>query len=358
VVGVATALHRRGQAVMVTCSTGGALSARLLSEGIEVRELGGLLVKRRVSLLFAWRLRRLVREKRPQVVHTHMYASGVAGMLATWGTGVPLVHTEHSEALWRGVRARWISRCMYRRSWRVIAVSVPIQQRLVEQDKVPPDRISVIPCCVTPAPVEDTDSLSPPPRPPIVGVVARLQPEKGVGDFLDASVQVAREMPTCSFVVIGDGPLRGRLTVQAQRLGLATRVWFLGFRSDARALIAKMDLLVVPSWSEGMPLVILEAMTAGVPVVATSVGGIPDQVRHGVEGLLVPASNPLALSRGILTLLRDPVMARRYGEAGRQRAAQQFNYEKMIHGIEHTYHAAVSRSVFKPPVTMRPGERP
>lgn len=357
VVDAAIALHRRGHSVMVACSAGGALSASLRNEGVEIRELGRRPVKRRVSLLLAWRLRRLIREQRPKAVHSHMYASTAAGVLATMGTSVPLVLTEHSEARWRGAGARWISRRLYRRASRIIAVSIPIQRRLVAQDRAPAERISVIPCCVMPASERNGERPPVVPQSPVVGVVARLQAEKGVGDFLAAAARVAGERPACSFMVVGDGPLRARLTSKAQRLGLGSSVHFLGFRLDARALIAAMDVLVVPSRSEGAPLVILEAMSAGVPVIATEVGGIPHQVGHGVEGLLVPPADPVSLSEAILTILANPVTARQYGEAGRLRVATRFNFESMIEEIEQTYRTAGSGSVQMQPVAVKSGER-
>jgi glycosyltransferase involved in cell wall biosynthesis len=170
--------------------------------------------------------------------------------------------------------------------------------------------------------------------------VARLHPEKGVAIFLEAVARVAPLVPTCHFPVVGDGPLRQDLEVRAAQLRLQERVHFLGFRPDARELVSLLDVLVVPSLSEGAPLVILEAMMAGVPVVASAIGGIPDLIRHDREGLQVPPNDPMALSQAILSLLQDPVHARRLGEAGRRRAASQFRYATMLQKIEAIYHVA------------------
>jgi glycosyltransferase involved in cell wall biosynthesis len=179
----------------------------------------------------------------------------------------------------------------------------------------------------------------------LVGVVARLQPEKGVANFLEAAARVSGAFPDARFVVVGDGPLREELLDLARRLGISERVCFLGYRTDSRALMALMDLLVVPSLTEGSPLIVLEAIAAGVPVVASAVGGIPDQLRHGKEGLLVPPGAPDALGEALAALLRDPEYARRLGEAGRRRAKNEFSHEALVRRIEGVYHAVLDARV-------------
>jgi len=120
-------------------------------------------------------------------------------------------------------------------------------------------------------------------------------------------------------------------------------VRFLGFRSDARALVELLDVLVVPSLSEGTPLVTLEAMTAGVPVVASAVGGIPDQIRHEKEGILVPPEDSTALSDALVGLLRDLTHACQLGEAGRKRAASTFNHAIMVRRVEAVYRSSLGK---------------
>lgn len=293
-------------------------------------------------------------------MHAHVYASAAAAATATVGTRVPLVVTEHTEALWQGRRARWVSRWVYRRARHVVAVSGVIRRRLIERDAVPPGRITVVPNAVTPVSDEHRPAALPAlpadcRRGALVGVVARLQPEKGVATFLKAAARVASLSGEARFLVVGDGPLRRELGRLAERLGLEGRVHFLGFRSDARELIERLDVLVVPSFTEGAPLVVLEAMAAGVPVVASAVGGIPDQVRHDGEGLLVPPGDPVALGDALLCLLRDPARIRRLGEAGRRRAASEFGHEAVVRQIEAVYDAALGRPA-RPPIASEEPE--
>jgi glycosyltransferase involved in cell wall biosynthesis len=343
VVDLAVALRRKGYRVTVACSVAGGLSGALEEAGVPVRPFLRRLVKRRLSLVYAWRLRRLLRKERFDLVHAHIYASVVAAAIATLGSGVPLVITEHTEATWQDWRARWVSRWVYRRVACIIAVSTPIRRRLIERDNVHPDLITIIPNAVASASEPPADAPLPAElrERPLVGVVARLQPEKGVTNFLKAAARIAPQFPEAHFVVAGDGPLRQQLADLAEDLDLGSRVHFLGFQSDASALMRFLDVLVVPSLSEGSPLVTLEAMAAGVPVVASAVGGIPDQIRHDKEGLLVPPDDTDALGDALLALLRDPDHARRLGEAGRRRASSQFNHATMLRQIEDVYHAVL-----------------
>jgi glycosyltransferase involved in cell wall biosynthesis len=347
VVDLAVALSRKEFEVTVACSVAGDLSESLEEANIPVRSLLDQLVKRRVSAAYGRELRRLVKEERFDLVHAHVYASAAAAAIATVGTGVPLVVTEHTEAVWRGRRARLVTRWFCRRASRVIAVSDAVKRRLVKQDDVPPEKIAVIPNAVPANP--DSGSSTPPLRGELrdrrlVGVLARLQPEKGVATFLKAGARVAKVVPQARFIVVGDGPLRAELEVLVRRLCLEQNVHFLGFRSDPRALIELLDVLVVPSLTEGAPLVVLEAMAAGVPIVASAVGGIPDQIRHEGEGLLVPPGDPAALGDAVLKLLRDPGLARRMGASGCRKATTVFSHAEMMARTEDVYRATLGLS--------------
>lgn len=362
VAGLAAALRRRGYDVVVACSTRGALAPSLEREGLPVLSMTRRLAKRRFSPAFARGLRRLLSGgERFDLVHAHVYAAAAASAAAGLGLGVPLVVTEHTEASWQGWRARAVTRWYCRRARHVIAVSTPIRRRLIGRDGVPPEKVSVIPAAlpeVEPPGADPTEAV-PGRNGRLAGVVARLQPEKGVATFLEAVARIAPRVPGVRFLVVGDGPLREELVGMAGRLGLRGRVRFLGFRPDAREIIRHLDVLVVPSLTEGSPLVVLEAMASGVPVVASAVGGIPDQIRHGREGLLVPTGDPAALGEAMLSLLSDPGYARRMGAAGRRRAVSDFGHDRMVSRIESVYRAVLAG---RSGATLAPGgpgeERP
>jgi len=330
VVDLALALRRKGYGVEVACSVAGELAEPLQVAGVPVWPLTSRLVKRRVSPAYASGIGKLLKERRFDLLHAHIYASAVAAAIATRGTGLPLVITEHTEASWQTWWTRRVSRWAHRRARHTIAVSTPIQRRLIEKDGVPSYRVSLIPNAVIPASDDPPDLTGTLPdgwlEGPLVGVVARLQPEKGVADLLKAAVHVSKISPQVRFLVVGDGPLREELLALARRIGVEKRVRFLGHRTDAQALVGLMEVLVVPSVTEGSPLIVLEAMATGVPVVASAVGGIPDQIRHDKEGLLVPPGDTGAL-----------------GEAGRRRATSEFGHPTMVRRIEDVYRDALGQ---------------
>lgn len=285
VVGLGTALRQAGFAVTLACATSGVLTEAAVAAGLQVNVLLDHPVKRHLDGGFAWALSRLLQRQQFDLVHAHLYASATAAGLATLGSGVPLVITEHSEAGWRTSLARMCSRLAYRRAAHVIAVSNAIRRRLVDEDGVPDQRVSVVPNALFPVigPSAVTAPLSATGNGPRIGVVGRLQPEKGIAYFIESAAAVAAALPAAEFFVIGDGPQRQELIALSAQRGLGDRIRFLGFRVDAPALIGGLDLLAVPSLSEGTPLVVLEAMAAGVPVVASAVGGIPDQIHMGAR---------------------------------------------------------------------------
>ena len=307
VVSLATALARRGHDATVACSRPGPLDAELAASGVTLRALSDGLVKRRVSASYAQALTELVRAHRFDLVHAHMHASAAAAAVACARTSVPLVITEHTEATWRDARDWRTSRSAYRRAAHVIAVSASIGRRLVEVDRVPPRRVAAIPNAI-PLPGGALNPLTRrlASREPLIGTVARLVPEKGVEQFLLAAATILGELPRARFVVIGDGPLRESLVGCAERLGIADRVRFLGARIDGPQLITQLDVLAIPSLgNEGTPLVTLEALSAGVPVVASAVGGIPEQARRFACVTLVPPGDAAALAREIVATVRS-----------------------------------------------------
>jgi glycosyltransferase involved in cell wall biosynthesis len=164
---------------------------------------------------------------------------------------------------------------------------------------------------------------------PVVLTVGRLTVMKGQRHLVDAVPELARRFGGVAVVVIGQGHLHAQLRAQAQALGVADRVHLVGHRADARMLLDAADVFVLPSRHEGMPLVLLEAMDAGLPVVATRVIGSEEVVADGETGLLVRPQDPAALAAAIGRLLEDPALRQRYGRAGRRRYLERFTSARM-----------------------------
>ncbi len=191
---------------------------------------------------------------------------------------------------------------------------------------------------------------------PLVAVLARLDRNKGIEDFLDAAVVVAARAPAVRFLVVGDryvvrggaivqdGAHREALEARARRLGLEGRVFFTGFRRDVPEILSEVGVSVLPSLSEGLPNAVLESMAAGVPVVATRVGGNPEVIEDGGNGLLVPPRDPAALARAILTVLENSDLARSLGGAGRACVEERFSLDLMTRRTEGLYVSMLEES--------------
>lgn len=342
VVGLATALRRHGHEVTVACSGGGPLGHDLAAAGVRVLAIPDQLIKRRVSVGYARGLVSLVEREAFDLVHAHMHASAAAAAIACARADIPLVITEHSEASWRDERAWRTSRSAYDRAAHVIAVSGAIARRLAEVHGVHATRVSVIPNALPP---DDRryrlpERARPAPGEPLIGAVARLVPEKGVASFLRAMPVVLRALPRAGAVIVGDGPIREELIALARDLGIAQRVRFLGARIDGPRLISQLDVLVIPSLSEGTPLVTLEALGAGVAIVATAVGGIPEQLRGFDRAALVPPDHPMALARALIGIARTGT---RRSPVARQEIGLLPGHEAMVRQTESVY-ARVQRA--------------
>jgi glycosyltransferase involved in cell wall biosynthesis len=182
-------------------------------------------------------------------------------------------------------------------------------------------------------------TLGLPRRAPLVVAVSRLNPMKGIDDFLKAAALLADRFAEARFVIVGDGASRGELEEQARLLGLAGRVVFTGTRLEVAAILSQASISVAPSLSEGLSNVVLESMAAGTPVVATRVGGTPEILDDGVTGLLVPPCDAPALAGAIGRLLENEALARRLGKAARARAVNRFSMHHMVSQSEDLYRA-------------------
>ncbi len=171
---------------------------------------------------------------------------------------------------------------------------------------------------------------------PVVAAIGRLHPAKGQQYFLEAAAIVRASHPTAKFLLVGSGPLESELRQQAQQLGVAGNVIFTGYISHVEKVFAVSDIVCLPSLAEGMGLVLLEAMYFAKPVVASRVGGIPEVVKNGVNGLLVPPADPILLAAAIRRLLDDPTFAAKLGAAG-QASFEQFSLRKMVERTGEVY---------------------
>jgi glycosyltransferase involved in cell wall biosynthesis len=303
------------------------------------------------------------------VIHNHMYRAEVVGTRAALRlaeSGLPrpfVVGTVHSSRI-RSAEDRELLRLLTQQMDRLIAVSRAIAAKLEHEQRTGAP-VSLIyngvdldryahqePCCTLP------DEYGFASGTPIVGVVARLEPEKGHATLLEAWRKVADRVPEARLLIVGEGSRRETLEEQAQSLGLlgddcngdacvGTRharpgasVIFTGRRDDVPAVVAALDVAVLPSYREAQGITILEAMALGRPVVASNVGGIPEMIEDGRTGLLVPPHDPDALADAIVRLLTDHPLADILARAGHDLVHERFCVERMVASVESIYDEA------------------
>jgi glycosyltransferase involved in cell wall biosynthesis len=298
------------------------------------------------------RLYRVMRQERPHVVHTHTAKAGFIGRLAARLARVPVVvHTFHGHVLhgyYSPLKTHLLRRMEHglaRLTDGVIAVSEQVKRDLVTYGVAAAEHIRVIPLGLELDPFLESDpcrggfrrelQLNGVER--LVGIVGRIFPIKNHRLFLEAAALVARENPAARFVVVGDGILRPEVERHAQESGIADRVIFTGWRRDLPGIYADLDVLAVTSNNEGTPVSAIEAMAAGCPVVATNVGGLPDLIREGETGYLVPPGDAPAAATALLRVLRQPEIARRMGETARKSVRERFSSQRLITDMERLY---------------------
>jgi glycosyltransferase involved in cell wall biosynthesis len=233
---------------------------------------------------------------------------------------------------------------VYRRSGRMVVNSRFGAESAIRNYHVSADRIEVIPNGIDPARFEYADGqeearrgLGLPAAAPVAGLAGRLNAEKRVDLFLEAARRVAPKLPECRFLVVGPGQLMDRMKKLATEMGLDSKVLFTGERNDMGRVLSAMDLLVLSSDFEGLPNVVMEAMAAGRPVVATDLGGCRELIAEGSTGFLVPLGDPQALAEKMTQVLSLPDRGRSLGAAGSDRIRSEFSIAAMVRRYEELF---------------------
>lgn len=301
---------------------------------------------------------RLILCERPDIVHTHLFKSDLHGRLAARLCGVPVVvSTSHNNDVWaRRFPLGQLYGLTAKLTDKVIAVSDEVRDYQIQHTGIDSEKICVIENGVDirrfSNQIEaghafrkefqiDPDAL-------LIGIIGRLKPQKDHANFLNAAAQIKGKIPEARFLIVGDGPLREELKLKAQALGLESSVIFCGLRQDIPAILSALNLLVISSKWEGLPVTLLEGMAARCPIVSTAVGGVPNVVADGESALLVPPEDPSALAIACIKILREPALAQTLVNAGFGRAQQQFSLDAMIHKILKLYQELLEKHVAHP----------
>lgn len=290
------------------------------------------------DLLFIPRLLRILKQEQPDIVHIHSRrGADTLGLVAAKLAGGAKVII--SRRVDDPIRLNGFNRLRYvRLPDRVVTVSKGIA-RVLEAAGVPAAKIRQVYSAIdfksyqSPLDVPTArQRLELPPAVPVLAVIAQLIPRKGHRFLLEALPTILASHPDTQVLFVGEGADEARLREQVSRLGLSGHVRFLGYRNDIGDILRACDLLVHPATMEGFANVAMQAMAAGLPVVSSAVGGMPESVRDGVTGLLVPPQDPALLAAAILRLLDDPALPRQLGERGKAIVENEFNTDAMVKG--------------------------
>jgi glycosyltransferase involved in cell wall biosynthesis len=288
-----------------------------------------------------WRLATLLRRGRFDIVHSHsLRAELAAGLAVGFGTARPLLvrSVHNTDDFYVRRPARWLARASAQRQDMIIAISDAVAAWVREHTGLACERVRRVYYGLDPAPYEAVEPAEETAE-PVIGMIARLAPQKGHTVLLDALPRVIERIPGLRVELVGHEHLTSasELRSYASQCGVTQHVRLLGFRDDLPELFRRWRLMVLPSLWEGFGLVLLEAMAAGRPVVASRVGPIPEVVVDGKTGLLVEPGDSDALGTALIELLEQPGRASAMGQAGRQRVRTVFGLDQMVEQIAGLY---------------------
>jgi glycosyltransferase involved in cell wall biosynthesis len=305
---------------------------------------------------------RLIRQTRPHILHTHTAKAGAAGRLAALAAGKDrppvILHTFHGHVLRhyfdpvRNTAFRLLERWLARTTTALVAVSPQVRDELVKLKVAPAEKFAVIRLGIElpervgahDGRMEQRRMLGIPPDRFVVGWIGRMTEVKRTEDVLRVFRQLRESGVDACLCLVGDGPDRPTLERRAKELGIMRHTLFLGFQRDVAPFYAAFDALLLPSISEGTPVSAIEALAAGRPVVATRVGGVPDVVRDGEDGLLAEAGAIDDLAERLARLALDPTLRERMGAAGREHVVGRYAVERLVDETDALYRSLLASS--------------
>lgn len=303
-----------------------------------------------VSLTPIFKLRKFIRQKRIDIVHSQgaradFFARMASLLMPTSCLCTLQMPVEGFDVnSWRRRTYQAMDRISGRAVKKYIVVSEALKKNLSEERKISSDRIALIYNGIELdryVPISDKGLLKKTLKMPsdtfLVGTIGRLVWQKGYEFLIKAIPEIVRVFPEARFLFVGEGPLKGKLGALSKELGIRDKIIFTGFRSDIKEILSAIDLVVIPSLLEGFPMITLEAMALAKPIVATRINGITEQITNNKNGILVPAKNDAALAEAILDILLNKGKSRKLGLAARLTVESKFSVEKMVAETEKIY---------------------
>ncbi|MBI5788300.1 MAG: glycosyltransferase [Candidatus Schekmanbacteria bacterium] len=285
---------------------------------------------------------KFVKEQKIDIIHAYLYKANIFGTLVAKNVGIPVIISNRNVNSLMRFREKLIHKKISALADKITAVSDEVKSQDLELG-IPADKIITIYNGVE---IPNRQLVDIPNKKRelglnsddvVIGTVANLAPRKGHKYLLEAAAKIIAVKPSVKFLLIGDGGLKQELLETARNLKLGKNVIFAGHREDVAELLAVMDIFVLPSLGEGMSNALLEAMAAGLPCVATNVGGNPEVVQDGVTGFIVPPKEPDKIAEAVCRLLADKQMALALGMKGKKRVMSKFTVREMVLQMERLY---------------------
>ena len=348
-----------GARVGLASAPGGRLEALVRDAGMEFRAIHNFVseVSPWKDLHALWQLNRLLSREKFDIVHTHNSKAGILGRLAARRSRVPIViHTVHGFAFHE--EENWLFRRLFivleraAVSWcdQMIAISQPMIEWAQKEKIAPPAKLVKIYSGIEveqfqnqPSNPELKSRFGIEPQETVIGVVSKLWKGKGHEILIDAIARLLERGYSIKLLIVGEGYLEGRLKEKVKHLGMERVVVFTGFWSNVPEVTAILDISALPSFYEGMGRVVLEAMAAGKPVVASRVGGLTELVEDQVTGYLIPPGDVDALVKRLEALITNPDLRKEMGRRGSQRVGEKYSAETMVKKIHEVYGKLLAR---------------
>jgi len=304
-----------------------------------------------------WQLYRLFHREKPDIVHTHTAKAGTVGRIAARMAGVPvIIHTFHGHVLHgyfgtlKTAFFRNVERLLARFCHRIVAVSEQCRRDLLAYGIGQPDTLRTIPLGLEldrfaiPIPgarEELRNRYGIPHDAFVVGMIARMVPIKRHEDLLRAIPLVLQDYPDTYFLIVGDGECRQKLDALAKELNITHRCLFAGFHRDQARIYQTVDLVVLTSGNEGLPVAIIEALSSGVPVVATRVGGVPELIEDGITGFIVEPYDIESIAGGLKKAVSQPDRTRAMGGLAQEKTLRNYSIQRLVGDIDALYRELV-----------------
>jgi glycosyltransferase involved in cell wall biosynthesis len=321
-----------------------------------IEQEGGTVVcvkaKNNAAILLAVRkIATYVRKNKIQLIHCHLPWAGMAARLVGKLTGVPVVYTEHNKWERYHKLTYYMNKLSFPLQQRVIAVSAEVASSIkINYGKANP-LVQVVAngadtakyARTQAAEIDIRKQLNIPATATVIGITCVFRAQKRLGTWLEIAQALHAKHPDTYFIIVGDGPLRNEVHAKAKALGTEPYVFFAGLQTETRPYFTAMDMFMMSSEFEGLPIALLEAMSMNCVPVCTAAGGIPEVIKDGVNGLLVPVEQPLQLVERLLQLVQQPDEVARMKQAARETVINSFSMKKMVAELEDIYIDLINR---------------